>query len=128
MPKAIQKRKEIVRTKCPSIRLTEDEHKLISESANNHGLTVSHYLRNLGLNYPIKSITDAKVASDFLKAAGDLGRLGGLFKLWISKQEKRTDARLGNCDADEVSKILDEILDNQKILKELALKIIKDKG
>lgn len=128
MPKVIQKRKEIVRTKCPSIRLTEDEYKLISESANNHGLTVSHYLRNLGLNYPIKSITDTKVASDFLKTAGDLGRLGGLFKLWLSKKGNCADARLGNRDADEVSKILDDILENQKILKELALKIIKDKG
>ena len=49
-------------------------------------LPVSTYLRTLGLGYEPKSLLDAERVADLLKACGDLGRLGGLLKLWLSER------------------------------------------
>ncbi|EAI8926555.1 hypothetical protein CRL82_07895 [Campylobacter coli] len=41
-----------------AIRLSEDEYKHIMQKAQNHGLTISRYLRDLSMNYPITCIVD----------------------------------------------------------------------
>ena len=47
---------------------------------------MSVYLKTLGLGYEPKSLLDAERVGELLKACGDLGRLGGLLKLWLSER------------------------------------------
>jgi hypothetical protein len=44
---------------------------------------MSVYLKTLGLAYEPKSVLDAERVGDLLKACGNLGRLGGVLKLWL---------------------------------------------
>ena len=50
------------------------------------GLSVSAYLRNLGLGFQPHSTLDQEAILALLKVNADQGRLGGLFKLWLSGQ------------------------------------------
>jgi hypothetical protein len=62
---------------------TPEERATIERLAKTTGLSVSTYLRTLGMAYEPKSILDAQHVLELLKACGDLGRLGGLLKLWL---------------------------------------------
>ncbi|MBZ7980332.1 DNA transfer protein [Campylobacter sp. RM12640] len=107
-------------------RVTEDEYNNIKNKANNYNFSVSKYLYNIANNYPIKSITDQKVASDLLLIAGDIGRLGGLFKHWLVKNEDKKNNFSKNKSYEDIEKIVDKILDLQIELKEKAKEIIKN--
>jgi hypothetical protein len=63
--------------------VTPEEKADIERLAATTGLSVSTYLRTLGLGYEPKSILDAEHILGLLKIGGDLGRLGGLLKLWL---------------------------------------------
>src|SRR5580704_12590128 len=63
--------------------VTPEERAEIERLAASAGLAVAVYLRTLGLAYEPKSVLDAERVGDLLKACGDLGRLGGLLKLWL---------------------------------------------
>lgn len=62
---------------------TAEERDEIERHARATGQPVSVYLRTLGLAYEPKSVLDAERVGELLKACGDLGRLGGLLKLWL---------------------------------------------
>jgi hypothetical protein len=66
-----------------NVWVTADERQRIERLAAATSLPVSVYLRTLGLGYEPKSTLDAERVGDLLKACGDLGRLGGLLKLWL---------------------------------------------
>lgn len=63
--------------------LTPDEEAEIAERAEQAGLSRSAYLRNVGLNQPVRSVVDLKAVADLAKVNGDLGRVAGLLKLWL---------------------------------------------
>src|SRR5271157_2896911 len=52
------------------------------------GLSVSAYLRNLGLGFQPHSTLDQEAVLALLKVNADQGRLGGLFKFWLSGQSE----------------------------------------
>lgn len=85
-----------------AIRLFQNEYEYIMQKAKGYGLTISRYLRDLAMNYPVICIVDQKAAIDMLKIAGDLGRLGGLFKNWLVGNEESKP----NFQANELIKIL----------------------
>jgi glycine cleavage system regulatory protein len=58
----------------------------IIERAKACDLSVSAYLRTLGTSFEPKSTLDAQAIQHLLKALADLGRLGGLLKLWLSER------------------------------------------
>jgi hypothetical protein len=66
--------------------VTPAERAEIERLASTTGQSVSSYLRTLGLGYEPKSLLDAERVGELLKACGDLGRLGGLLKLWLSER------------------------------------------
>jgi hypothetical protein len=47
-------------------------------------MSASGYLRALGLELAIESTIDQRAVLDLLKINADLGRLGGLIKMWLS--------------------------------------------
>ncbi len=66
--------------------LTPKEEQELAERANTTGLSRSAYLRNVGLNHPIRSVVDLKAVADLAKVNGDLGRVAGLLKLWLTEK------------------------------------------
>jgi len=85
--------------------VTPEERAKIERLAATTGLSASAYLRTLGLGYQPKSTLDAKHVCELLKLGGDMGRLGGLLKLWLVEQPGR--AVLDS----EVRLILNEIME-----------------
>ncbi len=61
-----------------------DERQAIEQQAHSTGLSKSSYLLRVGMGYPIRSIVDNHQVEELVKINGDLGRLGGLLKLWLS--------------------------------------------
>jgi hypothetical protein len=78
------------------------------------GLSVSAYLRNLGLGFQPHSTLDQQAILALLKVNADQGRLGGLFKLWLSGQGAASTEAL------EIRKLLAAIEDCQLKLKALV--------
>ncbi len=70
------------------VRVDEAELEVISANAAAAQLTRSEFLRRLGHGHTPKSKVDLALVQDLCRVAGDLGRLGGLLKLWLS--EKRS--------------------------------------
>ena len=85
-PKTIKKERRDKKLRVPVLPIEEAE---IKNKATDAGLTVAEYLRNLGLGYQVPSIVDSRQVDSLLKINGDLGRLGGLIKLWLTN-DKRT--------------------------------------
>lgn len=69
------------------VYLSDLDRVLIEEKAGSYNLSVSSYLRKTGLGYRPKPTLDHKAALELIKVNGDLGRLGGLLKLWLSERE-----------------------------------------
>ena len=66
--------------------VSERERGAIETRAAATGLSVSAYLRNLGLGFQPHSTLDQEAILALLKVNADQARLGGLFKLWLSGQ------------------------------------------
>ncbi|MFM2287326.1 MAG: Protein TraJ, partial [Pseudomonadota bacterium] len=67
--------------------VSDDERAEIERLANVAGMSVSAYLRTAGLNHPIRSTFDYDAVRELAQVAGDLGRLGGLLKLWLTEKK-----------------------------------------
>jgi hypothetical protein len=86
-----------------------EEETAIKENAAACQLSVAAYLRNVGMGYLPQSRLDQKALLDLLHLHGDLGRLGGLLKMWLANDE-----RLGALD---IRKLYDDIVRTQGELK-----------
>jgi hypothetical protein len=60
------------------------EHDEIEVLAHSTGHTMSSYLLSVGLGYRTTSILDNKRVEELICINADLGRLGGLLKLWLT--------------------------------------------
>ena len=67
------------------VLVSEQERNELLARSQKAGIPISTFLRSAGLGYRPKSKLDSKVAMELLKVNGDLGRLGGLLKLWLSE-------------------------------------------
>ena len=105
------------------VRVTPDEKRGIDEMARTTGNSTSAYLRKVGLGYEVKSVLDFEGVGELAKVSGDLGRLGGLLKLWLSN-----DKRLQGFDLVEqrrlVLKTLDAIEQNQARLSAIMKTVL----
>lgn len=79
------------KTRCEStpvkVWVTAAEKAVIGEKAAAHSMSASAYLRALGLALPIQSTIDQRAVLELLKIHADLGRLGGLIKMWLTSNE-----------------------------------------
>jgi hypothetical protein len=64
--------------------VTTTERTEIEQRAAGAGLSVSAYLRASGMNHPLRSVYDLAAVEELAKVGADLGRLGGLLKLWLA--------------------------------------------
>ena len=82
------------RTELLQVRISEDELDIITEMAAACGISSAEYLRRLGTGFIPASKLDQITVRDLCKVAADMGRLGGLLKLWISiKRGEETSNR-----------------------------------
>jgi hypothetical protein len=65
-----------------------DERAQLQANARAAGNSVSSYLLNVGLGYKVCCVQDHRYVEDLIRVNGDLGRLGGLFKLWLTNEER----------------------------------------
>lgn len=80
----------ITRKNAPRLRVPvlPEEEALIKANAHQAGLPVAVYLRNIAMGRPVQSRLDYEAVKDLAKVNADLGRLGGLLKMWLANDEK----------------------------------------
>lgn len=115
------------RMKTITIKVNQSEYESVFKKAESHGISTSTYLRNLGMNYPIKTIIDEKAAASLLKVNSDLGRLGGLFKMWMNRNSEDKENFSDQRTYKNIDELVDEIERIQKIIKSEAMKIMLSK-
>lgn len=64
------------------------EEELIVQNASAANLPVAVFLRNIGQGYEARSILDNRHVEQLARINGDLGRLGGLLKLWLTNDAR----------------------------------------
>lgn len=70
------------------IRCSPQDKEIIKAMAKTSNLTSSEYLRQLAIGYEPKSQIDNEAILKLCKINGDLGRLGGLLKWWLTDDKK----------------------------------------
>jgi hypothetical protein len=83
-----------------------EEEAAIKEKAQQAGLSVAAYLRNVGMGYTIQGVVDQEMVRKLAKINADQGRLGGLLKLWLTNDEK-----LGKHDPEQMRRVIHGVLD-----------------
>jgi len=99
-----------------------EERRQIEANANAAGLSLSTYLLNVGIGYQIRGIVDHKQVEELARINGDLGRLGGLLKLWLTDDERT--AQFGKA---TIRAVLSRIEATQDQMIELMMRVIRPK-
>ncbi len=118
-PKTKQKRKYKRHLRVP---VEPEEGEIIKDQAEKCGLSISEYLRRIGLGYEPPSIVDNQKVTELAKINGDLGRLGGLLKMWLSD-----DRRAAHFDKKKINELLKDIEGTRTQMTEIMMKVIKSK-
>jgi hypothetical protein len=103
------------------------EAEAIEALARSVGMSVAAYLRAVGTGYQPRAVVDRDRIDAMLKINGDLGRLGGLLKLWLGD-----DAKLNQFDRRQVRQAilvaLRRIDENQESLRDVIRRALRDRG
>ncbi|WP_441344185.1 conjugal transfer transcriptional regulator TraJ, partial [Pseudomonas aeruginosa] len=100
-----------------------DERAAIEANAQAAGMSTSAYLLAVGQGYQVKGVTDFENVRDLVRVNGDLGRLGGLLKLWLT-DDPRT-ARFGD---DTIRALLARIEATQDKISTIAESVVRPRG
>ncbi|TQK06954.1 conjugal transfer transcriptional regulator TraJ [Herbaspirillum sp. SJZ107] len=65
-----------------------DERAQLQANAVAAHRSLSTYLLTVGLGYEVRGILDHQCVEELIRINGDLGRLGGLLKLWLTNDER----------------------------------------
>ena len=95
-----------------------DEEIAIKSHAAQAGLSVAEYLRRIALGYQIQSAIDKDYILQLSKINADMGRLGRLFKLWLTQ-----DRRVAHFDHRKVKALLDRIRTTQDAMFDVVKKL-----
>ena len=79
----------------------------LSKMSEQAGLSMSEFVRRVCLGQVVESKIDSRAVLDLLKINADLGRLGGLLKLWLTEPDQH---------ATDVRKLLRDIMDAKDAL------------
>jgi hypothetical protein len=104
-----------------------EEAQIIEAQARAVGMTIAAYLRAVGTGYQPRAIVDRDQVNEMLRVNGDLGRLGGLLKLWLSD-----DTKLAAFDRGQIRQVilsaLRRIEENQAELRSVVRRALRDRG
>ncbi|WP_044172438.1 conjugal transfer transcriptional regulator TraJ [Phytobacter massiliensis] len=68
-----------------------EEKMQIEANAAAAGLSVAAYWRKVGMGYDVESMVDIEQVNELSRVNADLGRLGGLLKLWLANDPRTVD-------------------------------------
>jgi len=100
-----------------------DEKGLIEENARAAGMSVARFLREVGQGYKVQGVTDYERVRELARINGDLGRLGGLLKLWLTD-----DVRTAAFGAETVYRLLARIETTQTEMAEVMKTIVRPRA
>ncbi len=105
------------------VPVTAEEVQHIDDLAQQTGLSIAAYLRLVGLGYKPRNVVDFDEVQRLVAVNGDLGRMGGLLKLWLTD-----DAKLDEFKPEEMRRIvrglLKKIEAGQEELREVAKSVL----
>lgn len=100
-----------------------EEKTCIEGNARNAGMSTARFLREVGQGYSVRGIVDYEQVRELARINGDLGRLGGLLKLWLTD-----DVRTAQFGMNTVLRLLDRIETNQNQMAEVMRAIVRPKA
>lgn len=100
------------------VRVSDEERSAIRDTATAVSLAPSTLMRELALGHRPRSTIDAQAIHQLARLAGDLGRTGGLLKMWLSTAELVPLA-----EANEVTDILQRTLQLQDEIKDVVRRL-----
>lgn len=100
-----------------------DERAAIEANAEAAGLSVSAYLLAVGQGYQVRGVTDFENVRELMRVNGDLGRLGGLLKLWLTD-----DARTAHFGPATIHALLARIEATQDKISAIAESVVRPRG
>lgn len=119
-------KEKITRKIGPPIKVwcLPEERAQIEANARATGQSLSAYLRNVGMGYQIRSILDHQRISDLARINGDLGRLGGLLKLWLTNDDKLKQFSAAHM-RQTITAVLNKIGQNQNTLRGIMRTVLR---
>ncbi|WP_243545470.1 plasmid mobilization protein [Pseudodesulfovibrio tunisiensis] len=96
------------------VYVSDEEHQRIIDKAGLCGLSVSTFAKRVCLGYQIRSREDRQARRDLLTVNADLGRLGGLLKMWLTNEDEHEF---------DVRELLWRIEDRQREIKRVVARI-----
>ena len=102
------------------VPVTEEEGQQIEKLAQQTGLSIAAYLRLVGLGHQPRSAIDRQQARELVRVNGDLGRLGGLLKLWLTD-----DVKLDEFKPERMTRIIRGVLEKIEANQEELRAIVK---
>ena len=96
-----------------------EERAQIEANAKAAGMSLSSYLLAVGQGYKIQGVVDFEQVKELAKINGDLGRLGGLLKLWLTD-----DVRTARFGVDTIMAVLDRVMQTQTEMSAVMTKVV----
>lgn len=100
------------------------ERQAIVAKAGQCGLSASNFLRNVGLGIVIVSTVDHQKIDELVRINGDLGRLGGLLKLWLQSKDLEISTVKRVCQA-QLQETLSLVRANQALFEAVIKQVVK---
>ena len=124
MPRKKRKFPKDLRQKMIGVKVNPAEYELIHAKAEQFGLLAPEFLRSVAMNYPVRSTVDQQATARLLRANADLGRLGGLLKMWLTRNGGDKDDFSAKRSYKDIDALVDEIEGTQKVMRGQALLIM----
>ena len=100
-----------------------EERAAIEANAQAAGMSTSAYLLAVGQGYRVQGVTDYENVRELVRVNGDLGRLGGLLKLWLTD-----DARTARFGVDTILALLGKIEATQDKMSGIMESVVRPRG
>ncbi|KAE9622495.1 MULTISPECIES: conjugal transfer transcriptional regulator TraJ [Aeromonas] len=111
------------REKHLRVPVLPEEEKAIEAKAKAAGLSIARYLREVGQGYQILGVTDYERVRELARINGDLGRLGGLLKMWLTD-----DVRTAGFDVETILRLLSRIEATQDEMADVMKSIVRPRA
>lgn len=109
------------------VPVTPAEGEAIEYLARETGLPIAAYLRLVGLGHQPRSVIDREQARELVRVNGDLGRLGGLLKLWLTDDPKLDEFKPERMNQ-IIRGVLTKIEANQEELRAIVRTVLRARG
>ncbi|NML16999.1 conjugal transfer transcriptional regulator TraJ [Azohydromonas sp. G-1-1-14] len=109
-----------VRRHCLRVLVNDEEKADLQAQARTAKRSVGRYLREVGRGYQLKSTVDMEAVQKMARINGDMGRLGGLLKLYL-----KCDPRTAAFNADTVEALLQRIAAQQEELGRVMQAVVR---